>query len=165
MDTEKTIGNCDTEFTFKCPQTWDQLGDTESVDIKFCAECHRKVYFCNKDEDTLFHARQGHCIAHERPQENKLPLILLGEPDVETLKLNEGRKEAGKWDDRENGVDDALKNIQSSTRNCANVTIPHPIGVSRAVFAVLILVELTMPNKNICCQRFGSVPHLSHAAV
>jgi len=126
VDTKKTIRNCDTEFIFRCPQTWNQLDDTESEDIKFCAACHRNVYFCDNDEDTLFHAKLGHCIARERPQENELPKILLGKPDVKTLIINEERKEAGTWDDREHGIDDALKNIQSSTRTCTQCGYPAP---------------------------------------
>ena len=88
MNTDKKIRNCDFEFKFKCPKKWELLEATDSEDIKLCNQCNQKVYFCSSDEDALFHANQGHCIAIERPTERELLNTVIGEPNVDYFKLN-----------------------------------------------------------------------------
>ena len=58
-----TVRNCDEIFKFKCPLDWSDLQETEEQKIKFCNQCENNVFLCETDEETIEHAKQGHCIA------------------------------------------------------------------------------------------------------
>ncbi len=58
------IENC--AFTFKCPQTWEQLSQTDEKNVRFCGQCESNVHLCNTDEEFLQHVQNRHCIAIRR---------------------------------------------------------------------------------------------------
>jgi hypothetical protein len=67
------------------------------------------VSFCRTDEETLRHARAGHCIAREEPHGGELPELVIGTPHPPSA-ITPEQKLASAWHLRENGIADALNN-------------------------------------------------------
>ena len=81
MKTKRTIRNCLLPiFRQVCPKQWDALTPTEDAGVRHCGECKQHVYLCLTDEETLDHARAGHCVARVIPDESELGSMILGRP-------------------------------------------------------------------------------------
>jgi hypothetical protein len=89
MHTDRTIRNCTVRIDTPCPQRWDELQVTDSPNVRHCHVCARDVFFCSSAEETLEHARAGHCIAREEPHASELPRMVLGRPTVVPVVTNE----------------------------------------------------------------------------
>jgi len=124
MKTQTTIRNCDKDFRFVCPQNWAELSETGDDSQRFCDQCQQIVYLCVSDEETLEHARAGHCVARERPDFSELPRMILGQPKVVPQETETQRK-ALRWKHRESGIDDSLANIKAQ-RCCPSCGFPAP---------------------------------------
>lgn len=107
MKTKKTVRNCDRQFKFVCPQLWSDLKETDERDRRFCDKCEQVVYLCVSDDETLEHARAGHCVAREIPDESELPWMVLGKPE-EPVEHIESQLKALEWERREDGINDSL---------------------------------------------------------
>jgi hypothetical protein len=124
MKTKLTIRNCESTFRFQCPKTWNELSPTASDGVRHCGVCDCDVFFCTTDEETIEHAKAGHCIARELPDEKELPHVYVGQPKnvpVPTLE----QEEAGKWFGRERAIDDSIKNADAE-RSCPECNYPAP---------------------------------------
>jgi hypothetical protein len=55
------IKNC--SLAFNCTQEWETLKKTEKVNVKFCNECKRKVYFVTSDEELEKYSITNQCVA------------------------------------------------------------------------------------------------------
>lgn len=107
-----------------CPKEWAALEATEIETQKFCSQCNELVYLCVSDEETLSHARAGHCIARELPDVAELPAMIIGRPKDLPV-VTETQQEAAKWAQREHGIDDSLKNV-TAERSCPECHYPAP---------------------------------------
>jgi hypothetical protein len=103
---------------------WDELTETDSSEVRHCSNCNSHVYFCGTDEETIKHAKAGHCIAREIPVEWELGRIVLGRPN-EPIVDNPQQTIAREWFLRERGIDDAIKNADSD-RLCPQCNYPAP---------------------------------------
>lgn len=124
MKTRLTIRNCAPMFRFQCPELWSELTPTQQVGVRHCAVCDADVYICTSDEETIEHARAGHCIAREIPDETELPAVVVGMPDDPPL-FTARQREAARWSMREGGIDDSIKNVDSE-RACPQCKYPAP---------------------------------------
>ena len=57
------VGNCNYEFSFKCPKKWSNLSTTEDENVKFCDTCDKKVYKCNSKAELDSNISNNRCIA------------------------------------------------------------------------------------------------------
>src|SRR5436305_13940628 len=81
LKTKRTIRNCPLPvFRQVCPREWEQLALTEDASVRHCAQCNQDVYLCSTDDETLNHARAGHCIARLIPDASELPKMYVGQP-------------------------------------------------------------------------------------
>ena len=125
MKTKLTVRNCnDKGFDFVCPRDWSALNSTDIESQRFCSHCNETVYLCTTDAETLSHARAGHCVARELPDESELPVIYLGRP-TNPPPITESHERALEWTYRERGIDDSLKNFDSE-RCCPKCEFPAP---------------------------------------
>lgn len=125
MKTIRTVRNCLPVFKVVCPQRWEELAPTEAQGVRHCGQCDRDVYFCSTDRETIEHARSGHCIAREMPDNSELPSIYVGQPH-EAPTITAQQEEASLLERRERGVDDSIKNALLSTRCCPRCLYPAP---------------------------------------
>lgn len=126
MKTNTTIRNCLPVFSFRCPKVWENLAPTEDETVRHCTECDQNVHLCTTDEETLVHARAGHCIARQLPDESELVEMWLGRMDVEKVDLGTPEQiAAAEWTGRERGINDSLRNIDSP-RSCPQCNYPAP---------------------------------------
>jgi predicted amidophosphoribosyltransferase len=72
----QTIRNCTIRPKAACPKQWDDLTPTDSPTTRHCPKCDHDVYFCASDEETLAHARAGHCIAREEPHHAEMGFVI-----------------------------------------------------------------------------------------
>lgn len=125
MKTQQTIRNCPLPvFSKQCPRLWEELTPTAEASVRHCGHCNRDVFFCSTDDETLTHARAGHCIARAIPDESELPDIYLGQPKHVPPPTPE-QEEAEHLTHRERGIDDALKNL-TTRRSCPRCRYPVP---------------------------------------
>lgn len=76
------------------------------------------------DEETIEHAKVGHCIARELPDDEQLRRVYVGRPkDVPAPTL--AQLEAEKVFARERGIDDSIRNADSD-RSCPKCNYPAP---------------------------------------
>lgn len=126
MRTERTIRTCPVRMKFTCPRTWEGLQPTADSDIRHCTQCNEDVHFCRTDEETLRHARAGHCIAREEPHPDELPHLVLGRPAVHPVRTPE-QERASALRRREAGITDALDNARyEGARDCPGCGYPVP---------------------------------------
>jgi hypothetical protein len=126
MRTERTIRKCSVRMKFVCPRTWQALLPTAEPDVRHCAHCKQDVYFCRTDEETLRHARAGHCIAREEPRSDELPALVLGTPE-ESPDITPRQEQALAWHTREDGIASALNNGPlEGDRDCPGCGYPVP---------------------------------------
>jgi hypothetical protein len=119
-----TIRNCEITFRFQCPKLWSELTQTESPDTRHCSVCDCDVFFCKTDEETIEHAKAGHCIARVLPDDRRIPRDVLGKPKI-VPKLTPEQEEAEKEFARERGIDDSIKNADAD-RSCPQCNYPAP---------------------------------------
>jgi len=125
VKTKRTIRNCPLPlFRQQCPRQWDELTPTEDKSVRHCGQCNQHVYLCSTDEETLSHARAGHCIARVIPDGSELPPMFLGQTKYVPPTTPE-QKEALRLTHRERGIDDALKNL-NAPRSCPRCHYPAP---------------------------------------
>lgn len=91
--------------------------------VRHCDRCGNDVYLCTTDEATISHARAGHCIAREVPDNTELPHFVIGRP-TELPKFTPAQEEAQRWNRRESGIDDAIRNAQDAPRTCPQCGYP-----------------------------------------
>jgi hypothetical protein len=120
---ETTVRNCPPPFRFKCTLRWEDLGTTDDPGVRHCEQCSRDVFFCQTDEETIAHAREGHCIARHEPGSLALPEMVMGEAEIE---MTDEQRLALVWRWREAGITDAIKNIDA-IRTCpkCGYSVPH----------------------------------------
>ena len=125
VNTKRTIRNCSLPvFRRVCLQQWEALTVTDQTTVRYCGQCNQNVYLCSTDDETLAHAKAGHCIAREIPDASELPSVYVGQPkDVPSVTAMQ--EDALRLTQRERGVDDALKNL-NSTRSCPRCHYPTP---------------------------------------
>lgn len=127
MKTRITVRNCPVEFRFLCSQRWEDLAATDRPEIRHCDRCDQDVVFCTTDEETIAHARAGHCIARECPDASELPVVHLGRPaTARPLEVTPSQAEASRRRSREGGIDDAIRNAGRSPRCCPECSYPAP---------------------------------------
>ncbi len=126
MRTERTIRTCPVRMKFSCPRTWEGLRPTANPDVRHCAHCNEDVHFCRTDEETLRHARAGHCIAREEPHPDALPDLVLGRPEFPPV-ITPEQEQASALYARERGITDALDNARfEGARDCPGCGYPVP---------------------------------------
>ena len=77
-----TLRNC--VLSYKCPNDWDALSETDDENIRFCNECEKEVFFCHDDEDLAKGIRLNRCVAFFKPNEigDGIPTATMGPPHV-----------------------------------------------------------------------------------
>jgi hypothetical protein len=126
MHTERTIRNCTVRIDTPCPKRWDDLQPTAAAAVRHCAVCARDVFLCSSAEETLEHARAGHCIAREEPHPSELPRMVLGLPTVVPVVTNE-QERAQAWARRERGINTLLRGrLEAASRPCPDCGYPVP---------------------------------------
>jgi hypothetical protein len=129
MEQDRTIRLCGLKFKRQCPLNWDALKPTAEGRSRYCGTCDRSVFLCESDEETMWHAEQGHCIARPVPKASDVPEVVLGEPDAEWLRGNQPtgqQEEARRLSQRERNINGALDNLQFSKKRCAACGYPVP---------------------------------------
>ena len=122
----RTVRNCRPNIPVPCPKHWDALSRTADGSVRHCETCDTNVYFCSTDEETLGHARAGHCIAREVPDQSELPKLVLGRPALPVVISNE-QGEARQRYARERAIDDILSwDISAYDRACPACAYPVP---------------------------------------
>ncbi|HVJ18874.1 MAG TPA: hypothetical protein VM686_25815 [Polyangiaceae bacterium] len=111
-----------------CPRTWDELAPMGRESVRHCLECGEDVHFCVTDEETLAHARQGHCIAREEPADSELPRMVIGRP-AEPIVPTAEQRSAQRWRARERGITTVLDGRLDASRNCPRCG--YPVQASR----------------------------------
>jgi hypothetical protein len=125
MKTQRTIRNCPLPvFSQECPRQWEELVPTEHASVRHCGQCDQDVYLCSTDDETLRHARAGHCIAKAIPDGSELQDMYLGRPKHVPPTTPE-QEEAQRLTHRERGIDDALRNL-NAPRSCPRCCYPAP---------------------------------------
>jgi hypothetical protein len=103
VKTKLTVRNCPVDFRFQCSKLWDDLAVTTDAAIRHCEQCGSDVFFRTTDEETIAHARAGHCIAREVPDQSEFPrVVVIGQPSRPAEYTPEQQK-AWKWNARESG--------------------------------------------------------------
>ena len=126
MKTKLTIRNCESTFLFQCPKNWSELSPTASAGVRHCNVFDRNVFFCKTDEETTEHAKAGHCIARELPDEKDFRTHTLASPRTcQFLPPSKRNRVSGL------GENEPLT-IQSRTRtqsvHARNATIPRRVA-------------------------------------
>jgi hypothetical protein len=126
MRTERTIRKCPVRMKLVCPRTWQGLQPTADSNVRHCAQCDQDVYFCRTDQETLRHARAGHCIAREEPAEGECGEAVLGIPEESSLPTPE-QELANQWRLREQGISEVLNHGPfEGERDCPRCAYPVP---------------------------------------
>lgn len=126
MRTERTIRNCTVRIDTPCPKRWDDLQATDSDDVRHCSVCAEYVYLCSSAEETLEHARAGHCIAREEPHPSELPRMILGRPSVLSV-VTADQERAHTWARRERGITILVRGrLEATSRPCPECGYPVP---------------------------------------
>lgn len=75
---------------------------------------------------TVAHARAGHCIARELPDESELPVMFLGQPAAEEMESTLAQEGAWGWSARESAIDDSIRNAPAAARARPRCSYPAP---------------------------------------
>jgi hypothetical protein len=57
------IQNCEPEFRFKCPKTWESLTETDNAKNRMCTECGRPVTWTDDAREAQRLGAAGECVA------------------------------------------------------------------------------------------------------
>ena len=125
VKTKLTVRNCPVTFRFPCSKLWDELIATDRAEVRHCDRCEGDVFLCRTDEETIAHAKAGHCIARETPDGSEIPRIFVGQPS-EVTEQTPSQEESLSWRARESGIDDSLRNVTRSARSCPRCSYPAP---------------------------------------
>src|SRR5689334_18604743 len=126
MKLVRTIRNCRPAIPVPCPKQWDALAVTAADHVRHCDTCSNLVYFCATDEQTLEHARAGHCIARALPDQSELGRIVVGRP-AQPVAETPTQSQARTLRARERAIDDLLAwDLASYDRCCGRCGYPVP---------------------------------------
>ncbi len=75
-----TLRNC--VLSYKCPNDWNALTETDDSDIRFCEECEKEVYFCHDDDELAKGIRLNRCVAFFKPSEMGELVVTMGMPTI-----------------------------------------------------------------------------------
>ncbi len=126
MRTDRTIRNCTVRIITPCPRRWEALRVTDDPGVRHCQVCARDVFFCSSTEETLEHARSGHCIARDEPHSSELPNIVVGQPTIVPV-VTDTQRRAVEWARRENGINRVLDgSVEFASRPCSGCGYPVP---------------------------------------
>jgi len=117
MKTICTVRNCNVRIAEPCPKQWEHLDVTNDESVRHCASCGKDVHYCRTDEQTIAHAKAGHCIARLAPDKAELPPVVIGRPTVQHVPTEQERT-AQEWASRERRVDEAIKDALSVSVSC-----------------------------------------------
>lgn len=121
-----TIRKCAIEFQFQCPRDWNQLRQTADSSIRYCAACEQNVYHCETDDETIRHARAGHCVARAEPAERGERDHVMGILGMVEPRSSEDRG-ALEWSMRERGIQAAIsEQLTGEERSCVKCHYPVP---------------------------------------
>ena len=129
MKKDRTVRLCGLKFKRQCPMDWSTLEATDDARARRCATCDREVYLCESDEETMWHAEQGHCIARAIPSSSELPMTVVGEPDADWLRAHRptaSQEEARELTHRERSIGAALDNLRFTKRRC--IACGYPVA-------------------------------------
>jgi hypothetical protein len=59
----------DVVMQYRCPLQWRALTQTDDPLVRYCDECQKPVYFCEDRGARIDHAKAGHCMAFEVPED------------------------------------------------------------------------------------------------
>lgn len=59
-------------FQYACPNRWETMSPTREAGVHYCADCQRKVYFCDTAESVEQHVLAGDCVAVPQPVTNSV---------------------------------------------------------------------------------------------
>ena len=108
------------------PERWEKLQATDSAGVRHCSVCDHEVYFCASAEETIAHARAGHCIAREEPHPSELPRIRMGRTTAIPTFTSE-QERAQELASREHGINTLLKGrLGAASRPCPECGYPVP---------------------------------------
>src|SRR5258708_28926819 len=127
----RTIRNCPSATWRECPTLWDHLTPDESPTTRRCGHCDRPVYLCVTDEETVTHAKAGHCIAREEPTDAELGTEYVELAPGFSLPLawidgSPGQEEARRRLARERAINDAIRTVRFASRDCPRCHYPVP---------------------------------------
>jgi hypothetical protein len=69
-------------LSYKCPNDWNALTETDDSDIRFCEECEKEVYFCHDDDELAKGIRLNRCVAFFKPSEMEELVVTMGMPTI-----------------------------------------------------------------------------------
>ncbi len=122
----RTIRNCTIRPKAVCPKQWNDLAPTDSPTSRHCSKCDHDVHFCATDEETLAHARAGHCVAREEPDGSELRFIV-GRPTPPPPEVAARQKLALARRKREHGINILLNGrLEAPSRPCPDCVYPVP---------------------------------------
>lgn len=113
------------DFHFRCSERWGDLTVTDHPSIRHCGRCESDVFYCSTDDETIAHAKAGHCIAREVPDGSELPPIFVGQP-AHPIVITASHENARRWAARERGIDDSIRNAARTDRSCPRCFFPAP---------------------------------------
>ena len=127
-----TIRNCPSATPRECLWLWDRLTPGEGPSVRSCGRCDRPVYLCASDEETAACARAGRVIARETPTQDELGTVF--SKSAEGLALPEAwgppgtpeQQQARRQYARELGIDEVIRAVRYSTRDCPGCHYPVP---------------------------------------
>ncbi|HEX8248126.1 MAG TPA: hypothetical protein VF599_08145 [Pyrinomonadaceae bacterium] len=97
MNEEKNAKIVECNFKFRCPQKWEEMGETGQENVRFCGECKEKVYFAETDSRLSELRDAGRCVAvwEQKPGNDFLTRTagVIMPPDFPDLKLPNGSRE------------------------------------------------------------------------
>ena len=70
----------DCAFTFKCPMDWDNLEETDNVDVKYCSVCEENVYHAPNLLEFKQRVKEKQCVSIRKVDDNGEEEILMGTP-------------------------------------------------------------------------------------
>jgi hypothetical protein len=76
-------------FQYECPNRWEAMSPTAEAGVRYCADCQRRVYFCDSAESVEQHVLAEDCVTVPQRVTNsvsgELTRNCLGMPDVYQL--------------------------------------------------------------------------------
>ena len=126
-----TIRNCPSATPGECLCLWDRLTPGDGPLVRRCGHCDRLVYLCATDEETAACTRAGHVIARETPTDAELGTVFneiapgLALPEAWGPGTPE-QEQARRRRTRELTIDDAIRAVRYSSRDCPGCHYPVP---------------------------------------
>ena len=70
------LANC--KFSFKCTKNWENLNSTSEQEIRYCSDCHEKVYYCKTKSEIIWAIKNKKCISIYS-DDNYMDLMSIGQ--------------------------------------------------------------------------------------